>query len=46
MIASGYLAKLLANPRICRYLQKRHPEFLTELQTVVAASSLDQGTTA
>ena len=43
VIASGYLSKLLGNPRVSRYLQKRHAELLTELQTVVAAGSLDQG---
>ena len=45
VIASGYLSKLLGNQRVSRYLQKRHPELLSELQTVVAAGSLDQGST-
>ena len=43
VIASGYLSKVLANRRVSRYLQKRHSELLTELQTVVAAGSLDPG---
>jgi ParB-like chromosome segregation protein Spo0J len=46
VIASGYLAKLLANQRIGRYLQKRHPELVNELQAIVAAGSLDQGNPA
>ena len=46
VIASGYLSKLLGNQKVSRYLQKRHPELLNELQTVVAAGSLDQAGSA
>ena len=35
MVAKGYLAKLLGNGRIVRYLVQRHPEFLTEFQAIV-----------
>jgi ParB-like chromosome segregation protein Spo0J len=42
VIAAGYIAKLLANARINRYLQKRHSELLNQLQTIVAAGSLEQ----
>lgn len=45
VIASGYLAKLLRNLGIKRYLTKHHPEILTEFQTIISATSLDQGTT-
>jgi ParB-like chromosome segregation protein Spo0J len=46
VIASGYLSKLLGNNRVSKYLQKRHPELLNELQTIVAAGSLEQGTSS
>ena len=42
VIASGYLAKLLANPEIAGYLDQHHPEILAEFKAIVASSSLDQ----
>ena len=41
VVASGYLDKLIRNPRMIRYLERHHPEILTEFKTIVAASSLD-----
>jgi len=42
VIAAGYLAKLIANPEIVRYLDQHHPEIVAEFKAIVAASSLDQ----
>lgn len=42
VIASGYLAKLVANPEIARYLDHHHPEIIAEFKAIVASSSLDQ----
>jgi hypothetical protein len=46
VIASGYLAKLVANAEIKRYLGQHHPEILSEFRAVIAAASLDQVNTA
>jgi ParB-like chromosome segregation protein Spo0J len=42
VIASGYLAKLVKNPEIERYLTHHHPEILSQFQAIVAAASIDQ----
>ena len=42
VIATGYLAKLVGNPEIERYLSTYHPEFLEEFRAIIAAASLDQ----
>lgn len=42
VIGAAYVAKVLANSRINRYLSKHHPELQAELNGVVAAASLDQ----
>jgi hypothetical protein len=42
VVASGYLAKLMANERINRFLRRHHPEILGEFQAIVSASSLDE----
>jgi len=42
VIASAYAAKLIGNAAIGRYLQKRHPELVTELSTIVSAASFEQ----
>lgn len=44
VVASGYLNRLISNPAIERYLDKRHPELLVEFRAIIAAASLDQGT--
>ncbi len=42
VIASGYLAKLVDNPEIERFLVKHHAEILGEFRAIIAATSLDQ----
>lgn len=42
VIASGYLAKLLANREIARYLEQHHAEIMAEFRAIIAATSLDQ----
>jgi hypothetical protein len=39
VVASGYLSSLMGNPRVSRYLDRRHPEILTEFKVIVAATS-------
>lgn len=46
VIASGYLARLVGNPEIERYLQSRHPEILDEFRSIITAASLDQTSVA
>jgi hypothetical protein len=41
VVTSGYLAKLVENPRMSRYLERHHPEILTEFKAIVAATSLE-----
>jgi len=43
VVASGYLGRLISNPAIEKYLEKKHPELLIEFRAVIAATSLDQG---
>lgn len=42
VVASGYLAKLVANKEIERFLSQHHPEFLEGFRSIIAATSLDQ----
>lgn len=42
VIASGYLARLIGNPEIERFLQSRHPEIFKEFRAIITAASLDQ----
>jgi ParB-like chromosome segregation protein Spo0J len=46
VVTSGYLAKLVGNPRMCRYLERQHPEILTEFKAIVAAASLEESGSA
>lgn len=46
VIASGYLAKMIGNGEISRYLGQHHPEILDEFRVIVAAASLDQPDTS
>lgn len=41
VLARGYLAKLLDNPRVTRYLSQHHSEILAEFQTIVDTVSMD-----
>lgn len=40
-VARGYVAKLIANPEIARYLGRHYPEFLEEFRNIVAATGLE-----
>jgi ParB-like chromosome segregation protein Spo0J len=40
VLARGYLAKLLENKQVVRYLKQRQPEVLAELETIVKTVSL------
>ncbi len=42
VLARGYLAKLLENALVTRYVKQRHPEVLEQLQAIVEAASLEQ----
>jgi ParB-like chromosome segregation protein Spo0J len=46
VIASGYLARLVNNPEIERYLRARHPEIIDEFVAIISAASLDQSPAA
>jgi len=41
VMARGYLAKLLNNDRVTQYLNERHSDLFTELQTILAGTSLE-----
>jgi ParB-like chromosome segregation protein Spo0J len=45
VLASRYLSRLVANPQVAAYLERRHPDMLTEFQAIIAAASLDQAAT-
>ena len=42
VLARGYLAKLLENTQVVRYLKQRQPEVLAEFETIVQTVSLEQ----
>jgi len=42
VLAKGYLAKLLENKAVSRYLQQRQPEVFAEFKTIVQTVSIDQ----
>jgi hypothetical protein len=42
VVAAGYLSSLIGNPRISGYLERHHPEILTEFRAIVAATSLEE----
>ena len=41
VVAAGYLSRLIGNPRVSGYLERHHPEILTEFRTIVAVTSLE-----
>jgi ParB-like chromosome segregation protein Spo0J len=41
VLARGYLTKLFNNDRVTQYLNQRHSDLFTELQTVLAGTSLE-----
>lgn len=42
VLARGYLAKLLGNSRVVRYLSSHHADILAEFEKIVQASSLEK----
>ncbi len=42
VLARGYLAKLLENSPVARYLRQRQPEVLTEFESILKTVSLEQ----
>jgi hypothetical protein len=38
VVASGYVSSLIGNPRVSRFLERQHPEILTEFKAIVAAT--------
>jgi hypothetical protein len=42
VVAAGYLSSLIGNPRVSGYLERRHPEILSEFKAIVAATSLEE----
>jgi ParB-like chromosome segregation protein Spo0J len=42
VVASGYLSSLIGNPRVSRFLERHHPEILSEFKAIVAATSLEE----
>ncbi|HMJ25795.1 MAG TPA: plasmid partitioning protein RepB C-terminal domain-containing protein [Pyrinomonadaceae bacterium] len=38
-VVKGYVAKLVSNPKVVAYLEKRQPEFLTEFRSIVQMTS-------
>jgi RepB plasmid partitioning protein len=42
-VAKGYVAKLLANKRIVRWLAQGRPEYLTEFQVVAEIETIGNG---
>jgi hypothetical protein len=42
VVASGYLSSLIGNSRVSGYLERHHPEILTEYKAIVAATSLEE----
>ncbi len=42
VLARGYLAKLMANDSILRYLTKHHPDVLNEFDAIVSMAALDK----
>jgi hypothetical protein len=43
VLARGYLAKLIENAHVARYLRQRAPEILEQFESIAAAASLDGG---
>jgi hypothetical protein len=41
VVATGYVSSLIQNAHVQRYLEDRHPEYLTQFRSIVRATSLD-----
>src|SRR5271163_3461347 len=42
VVAAGYLSSLIGKPRLSGYLERHHPEILTEFRAIVASTSLEE----
>jgi ParB-like chromosome segregation protein Spo0J len=42
VVAAGYLSSLIGNSPVSGYLERHHPEILTEFRAIVAATSLEE----
>ncbi len=42
VLASRYVGRLMANPNVISYMERKHPDMLAELRMIVAATSLEQ----
>src|SRR5271156_1384953 len=42
VVAAGYLSSLIGNPRVSGYLERHHPEILSEFKAIVAARALEE----
>jgi ParB-like chromosome segregation protein Spo0J len=42
VVAAGYVSSLIGNPRVSGYLERRHPEILTEFRAIIDATSLEE----
>ena len=42
VLAKGYLAKLLENETVIRFLSQNHPDFLREFSNIAEATALDK----
>src|SRR5205807_173377 len=43
VVAAGYVSRLIGNPGVSGYLERHHPEILTEFRAIVATTSLEEG---
>jgi hypothetical protein len=42
VVAASYLSSLIGNPRVSGYLERHHPEILTEFRAIVGVTSLEE----
>ena len=46
VVTRGYIARLLANDAVVKFLQTNYPDFLTEFRAIAAAGSLEESVAA
>lgn len=46
VVTRGYIAKLLANDAVVKFLQNNYPDFLEEFRAIVASASLEESVAA
>jgi ParB-like chromosome segregation protein Spo0J len=42
VVAAGYISSLIGNPRLSGYLERHHPEILSEFRAIIDATSLEE----